>query len=92
MTSYHDLALAKAARLAELRARWQNGDRVEYFPPLPRGFRPGPSWKPIPLYGRIIGQPVTVDGVTLIAVTLDTHQAVHAEPERLRNLTRKDQS
>ncbi|BDD81442.1 hypothetical protein TPB0596_12050 [Tsukamurella pulmonis] len=88
--SFRDLMLAKGARLAELRAHWQHGDRVEYYPPLPPGFRPGPSWRPIPLYGRVIGQPVTVDGVTLIAVGLDTHQAVHAEPERLRNLTRED--
>lgn len=87
--NYHDLALAKATALAELRARWQHGDRVEYYPPLPRGFRPGPTWKPVPLYGRVVGQPVTVDGITLIAVNLDTHQAVHVAPARLRNLTRE---
>lgn len=89
MSSYRELMLAKSERLAEIRARWQHGDRVQVYPELPPGFRPPPSWKPIPLYGRIVGQPVTVDGITLIAVNLDTHQAVHVAPARLRNLTRE---
>lgn len=92
MSAYYELARLKADRLAGLRAAWQHGDRVQILPePHPRGgFRRGPGWPtPPPLYGTVVGWPVTVETCTLVAVTLDTHQAVHVPPERLRNLTRK---
>lgn len=83
MSDYHALALAKAEHLRQLRALWQHGDRVQVLQAA------SPTFRPIPLYGTVIGQPVAVDLVTLIAVRLDTGACVHAAPIQLRNLTRK---